>query len=180
MQLIRISSLSLMFFFTFLQILFYEPIACYLPDTEAAPQGIIFSPLSQRVTSLMLGLKSLEQLHIGYLPCLPRAVYSGEESFLQWFKLAFWASLPPGDKRGTTVIYLNWGMSLSNCDQYTQAFRTYSKEVNFSGKSRHNPDFFESKTNAVENLQDLLKSKKMSLKREYSVSLSVVVILYLN
>lgn len=80
LQLISMSSPSLMFFFTFLQILFYEPIACYLPDTEAAPQGIIFSPPSQRVASLMLSLKSLEQLHIGYLPCLPREICSGEES----------------------------------------------------------------------------------------------------
>lgn len=62
--------------------MFYEPIACYLPDTEAVPQGIIFSPLSQRVVALMLGLKSLEQLHEGYLPCLPRAICSGEESCL--------------------------------------------------------------------------------------------------
>lgn len=72
----------LFFFLTFLQILFYEPVACYLLDTEAAPQGIIFSPPSQRVASLMLGLKSLEQLHIGYLPYLPRAIYSSEESVL--------------------------------------------------------------------------------------------------
>lgn len=62
--------------------MFYEPVACYLPDTEAVPQGIIFSPLSQRVVALMLGLKSLEQLHAGYLPCLPRAICSGEESCL--------------------------------------------------------------------------------------------------
>lgn len=40
--------------FYLLQILFYEPIACYLPDKEAVPQGVIFSPLSQRVASLML------------------------------------------------------------------------------------------------------------------------------
>lgn len=62
--------------------MFYEPVACYLPDTEAVPQGIIFSPLSQRVVALMLGLKSLEQLHVGYLPCLPGAICSGEDSCL--------------------------------------------------------------------------------------------------
>lgn len=92
MQLISMYSPSLMFFFTFLQILFYEPIACYLPDTEAAPQGIIFSPPSQRVASLMLSLKSLEQLHIGYLPCLPREICSGEESVphcSNWDSLGF-------------------------------------------------------------------------------------------
>ena len=144
MQLRRISSLSLMFFFTLLQILFHKPIACCLPDTEAVPQGIIFSPLSQRVAALMLGLKSLEQLHIGYLPCLPRAIYSGEESFLHgsnWHSGHCCFCFFPQTKGGTTLIYLNWDMSLSVWDQYKRTFRTYSKEVNFSGKSRHNPDF---------------------------------------
>lgn len=172
------SSHSLMFFFTFLQILFYEPIACYLPDTEAAPQGIIFSPPSQRVASLMLSLKSLEQLHIGYLPCLPRAICSGEESVLHssnWHPLGFCSFFFFifyfffKTKGGTTLMDLNWDMSLSIWDQYMKTFRTYSKEVIFSGKSRQRPDFFESKRNAVENLQELLKSK-MSLKREMSQS----------
>lgn len=95
-----------MFSFTFLQILFYEPIACYLPDTEAAPQGIIFSPLSQRVASLMLGLKSLEQLHIGYLyrvspgqsvqvrkvPCMDQTGILGAAFFC-------FAPPPPRDKK---------------------------------------------------------------------------------
>lgn len=93
LQLVRISSLSLMFFFTFLQILFYEPIACYLPDTEAEPKGIIFSPLSQRVASLMLGLKSLEQLHIGYSTLSPQGSLLRWGKFPAWFKLAFRALL---------------------------------------------------------------------------------------
>lgn len=167
-----------MFSFTFLQILFYEPIACYLPDTEAAPQGIIFSPLSQRVASLMLGLKSLEQLHIGYLyrvspgqsvqvrkvPCMDQTGILGAAFFC-------FAPPPPETKRGITLIYLKWDMSLSIWDQYVRIFSTYSKGVNFSGKSRHNPDFLNPDQMRLENLQDLLKSKKkMSLEREYSQS----------
>lgn len=80
LQLLRISIFSPLFFFTFSNVVLRAH--CYLPDTGAVPQGSIFSPLSQRVASLMLGLKNLEELHLGYLPCLLRAIYSGEESFL--------------------------------------------------------------------------------------------------
>lgn len=71
--------------------------------------------------------------------------------FPAWFMLAFWALLFcwffffPETKGGTTLIYLNRDMSLSIWDQYIRTFRTYSKEANLSGKSRHNPDFLNPK-----------------------------------
>lgn len=54
---------------------------------------------------------------------------------------------------------MNQDISLSIWDQYIRTFRTYSKKVNFFLETVDNPHFFEAKTNAVENLQDLLKIK---------------------
>lgn len=149
LQLLTISIFSPLFFFTFSNIVLWAH--CYLPDTGAVPQGSIFSPLSQRVASLMPGLKNLEELHIGYLPCLPRAIYSGGESFLHdsnwhsghYFFVSFFPFLR--QKKEQLLTYLNQDTSLPIWDWCIRTFRTYSEEARFSGKSRHNPDFLNPK-----------------------------------